>query len=220
MVEAKGLVEVITPYLQPTHFKKGDTLWLEGDTKGMLIVLKKGRVKIYRVASNGTFVTLFIMKPNDIFGFLPLIDHQPYPVSAQALDDIDAFTIDNLTFNTIIKKDPTVCISILKYLAHYLRHTFNSFIILSSRSALTRVASALMGLLEETDFTVTNKNQIIKLPVSAKEYASIIGLTPESFSRKITDLLKMGIIIKNGTNTFTIIDKGKLFEMANEEFIV
>lgn len=216
MLKEDELVKVLLPYCKPQYMPKGSVLWLEGDTKGMAVVLKKGRVKIYRMASNATAVTLFIMKQHDIFGFLPLIYNRPYPVSAEALDDIEAMVLDRTTFDTIIKKDPQVCVSLLQYIAHYLRLTFDGIARLSSRSAITRVASAIVGLLEEYGYSKHNK-PVISLPTTAKEYAQLIGLTPESFSRKLTELSKLGIIEKSGTNRLRIKDIEKLRELANQE---
>ncbi len=214
------LIKALLPFLRPQLYHKGQTLWLEGDKKGTLVLLQKGRIKVYRTASNGSTITLFIMKPHDILGFLPLIDNKPYPASAEALDDVKAMVMGNDMFNAVIQQNPDICIHLLKFLARYLRQSFEGIIRLSSRSALTRVASSLMGIVEETSLKSQANEHIITLPVAAKEYAQLIGLTPESLSRKLTELSKFGIIEKLGNNRMRIIDISKLAEYAEQEFLL
>ncbi|MGB9764197.1 MAG: Crp/Fnr family transcriptional regulator [Candidatus Saccharicenans sp.] len=209
----------LSRYFRVKHFHKGEVLWHEGDRRGWLVRLKKGRVKIYRIASNGSEVTLFIMKPNDIFGFLPLIDNEPYPVSAKALDDLEALVISHDLLSQIIKKDTTLTLALLRYLAGYLRISFDGLLRLSATSAQGRVASALLGLAAESGEIKDPEPTTIRLPISAKEFASLLGLTPESFSRKIKELTDLKIIEKLGDNKYRLINQAKLEELSEPKLI-
>ncbi|HOT47120.1 MAG TPA: Crp/Fnr family transcriptional regulator [Spirochaetota bacterium] len=202
----------LSPYFRSARYFRSETLWREGDTNGMLVSLLEGRVKIYRIAPDGKAVTLYVMRPGDVFGFLPLIDGMPYTVNAEAMDDINAMILTHEQFIEAMKEDPRAALPLLRYLSGHLRSSFDIIMRLSSRDALSRVASALAGLLEEGD--QRSNEGVIVIPVSSKEYASLLGLTPESFSRKITELADMGILERAGVNRLRIIDHKRLSSMA------
>jgi CRP-like cAMP-binding protein len=208
----RDIKSALSPYFRSARYFRSETLWREGERKGMLVSLVEGRVKIYRLTADGRVVTLYIMRPGNVFGFLPLIDGGPYPVSAEALDDVHAMIITHEQFLDALREDPRAALPLLRYLSGHLRSAFDIIVRLSSRDALVRVASALQGLLEDRDGQ--SEPGIILLPASSREYASLLGLTPESFSRKITELADMGIIVRDGVNRFRIIDIERLSSIA------
>jgi CRP/FNR family transcriptional regulator len=174
----------------------------------MLVMLIEGRVKIYRLTPDGRAITLYVMRPGNVFGFLPLIDGRPYPASAEAMEDVNALVITRAQFLEVLHDDPRVAIPFLNFLSGHLRSAFELIARLSSRDALSRVASALRGLYDEIG--KPSGESIITLPVSSREYASLLGLSPESFSRKITELVELGALARSGVNRFTVLDSEKL----------
>jgi CRP-like cAMP-binding protein len=216
MTENRGALfsaikSALSPYFRSARYFRSETLWREGDTKGMLVSLVEGRVRIYRLMPDGKAVTMYIMRRGDVFGFLPLIDGGPYPVSAEAIEDVNAMVITHAQFLEALNDDPRAALPLLRFLSGHLRTAFDLIMRLSSRDALSRVASALCGLLEEQEALARGE---IELPVSSREYAALLGLTPESFSRKITELVEMDVLERAGINRFRIIDYEKLSSIA------
>ena len=83
-----------------------------------------------------------------------------------------------------MRQDPDVAVFLLGHLAKRLRGAFDQIERLSTRGTLPRIASALFSLSVSPGSKESLK--IISLPVSSREYAALMGLTPESFSRGIT----------------------------------
>jgi CRP-like cAMP-binding protein len=215
---SREIKKSLSPYFRSARYFRSETLWHEGDTTGMLVTLLEGRVKIYRLTPDGRAITLYVMRPGNVFGFLPLIDGGPYPVSAEALEDVNALVITRAQFLDALHADPRVAVPLLEFLSGHLRSAFELIMRLSSRDALSRVASALSGLYDEMGRSAGEN--IIKLPISSKEYASLLGLTPESFSRKITELVELGILGRSGVNRFIVLDSEKLTEQAVPKIIL
>jgi len=82
--------QLLRPYLHARSFRRGSLIWREGETSGLLVAIKTGRVKIYRLLPTGRAVTLFLFGPGDLFSFLPFLDGAPYPGHAQAIEDVEA----------------------------------------------------------------------------------------------------------------------------------
>jgi CRP/FNR family transcriptional regulator len=202
--------DIFSPYFHEINFPRGEMLWHEGDSDGMMILIISGSVKIFRIMPDGNSVTFFILQSGDLFGFLPMVDGGPYPVSAETLEDLSALAITHLEFRNILKKNPSMALPVMQYLSNHLRNAFDIIARRSSKDALPLVASAFLNLYNNG----TDSNNIITLPVSSREYALLIGLTPESFSRKITELVRLNVIQRLDINTFRIIDKEKLKDIS------
>ena len=71
---ARRVAELLDDRMQRRRFRRGELLWREGDTTGMLVALQRGQVRIYRLMPRGKAVTLFLFGPGEVFGFLPFFD--------------------------------------------------------------------------------------------------------------------------------------------------
>lgn len=207
--EAARLLE---PYFQRRTFNPGALLWREGDTAGMLVSLIEGRVKIYRLLPEGHSVTNFIFGPGDVFGFMPLFDDAPYPAFAQALGAVKARIVTRARLHEAVRRDPDLALLLLKQLSRRLREAFDQVEVLSVRGVSHKVAMALTTLM--SDDRKPDGAEIIALPVSSADFANLFGLTPESFSRGVTQLVEDGIIHRLRINSFQILLPDELRQRA------
>lgn len=205
--------KTLSKFLNPRKFRKGQLLWSEGDTDGLLVFLKTGRVKIYRLLPTGKAITLYVFDANTVFGFMPFFDDAPYPAYAQALDNCEAEVISRSGLRQAIHQDPDLSIVLLKHLAKRLRDAFDTIERLQIKGTDPKIASALLALVEN-DSNSSHSHVIISLPISSHEYAQSLGLTPESFSRSITHLVEKGILKRLQRNRFQILKFEALKKVA------
>ena len=211
----RDLERRLFPYFVKMRFKAGKLLWNEGETAGRMISIISGKVKIFHPLADGKQAAIYILGPGDTFGFMPFIDGSPYPASAEVVKNIEALVMTREKLHNAMRQDPEVAIILLEHLAKRLRGAFDQIKRLSTRGVIPRTAAALLSL---SVLPGENKNlEIISLPVSSREYASLAGLTPESFSRGITKLADMGIIHRLKPNSFQIIDHERLLSESKKE---
>ncbi len=203
--EALGLLR---DHLHARHFRKGNFLWREGDTTGMLVVLRTGRVKVYRVLPEGREVTLFIFGPGDLFGFLPFLDGQAYPAHARALEDVEADVMPRATLLQVFRSEPELAVTLISFLGKRLRACFDLIRSLSMPGARARVAQALLAISPPDE--ATGAQPVIHLPVSAHEFAGAIGIVPETFSRAMTSLVQEGILERVGSGGYRVLNLEQL----------
>jgi CRP/FNR family transcriptional regulator len=199
---------VLSPYFIRTNFVPGEILWNEGESAGRMVSIITGKVKIFRPLAHGKQAPIYIFGPGDTFGFLPFIDGSPYPASAEVLEDTQARVMTREKLHVAMRQDPNVAVFLLGHLGERLREAFDQIERLSTKGVVPKIAAALVSL--SVSGRENDALKIISLPVSSREYASLVGLTPESFSRGITRLVDRGVIHRLKGNSFQILDPERL----------
>ncbi len=209
---AREIRTLLAPYAHHRTFEAGSILWREGDDSGILVALESGRVKIFRNLPTGGAVTIYLFGPGDVFGFMPFLDGQPYPASAQALDEATALIVSRTDLRAAFERDPQVALAIVKLLATRLREAFARIEQSSVPEVLPRVAAALASLLPEGQ----DESPLIaiELPVRAREFAAAIGVAPESLSRALTKLVRARVLHRLGPRKLQVLNAGALRRAA------
>ncbi len=207
----RASIEVLEPYLEPRRYHAGQVLWTEGESSGRLIVLEHGRVKIVRVQPDGRSMLLYVFSPGDLFGFLPFVDGRPYPATAIALDDLEARVMSRSTLRTAIARDPQVALTLLAALGSRLRQAFERIGDHARRSATAQVAASLLLLQPPAPNAPA---AIIEVPRPTYAFAEDLGLTPETFSRAVTQLVDAEVLHRLGAQRLQVLDQRRLEDVA------
>ncbi len=200
---AERVRTLLAPFLHRRTFAAGELLWREEDETGMLVCVESGRVKIHRVLASGDDVTLYLFGPGDTFGFMPLLDGRPYPATAQALTEVTALVMARSQLVGAFQRDPQVALTLVSLLATRLREAFDRIERSSTPEVLPRVAAALAALLPDEG---SSSLAVVDLPVRARDVAGAVGITPESFSRSVSALVKQRILHRLGPRRLQILD--------------
>jgi CRP-like cAMP-binding protein len=203
--------QLLRPHLHIRQFKRGSLLWREGEVSGLLVAIKTGRVKIYRLLPTGRAVTLFLFGPGDVFGFLPFLDGAPYPAHAQAIEDVEADVMPRSALLQALRADPELAVALIGLLGRRLRDAMDLIEGLSTPGAPSRVAAALVALLPDDP---ADGPVVLKLPVTAHEFAGAIGIVPETFSRAVKHLKDSGILAREGAGRYRVLDRSGLRQAA------
>jgi CRP-like cAMP-binding protein len=196
--------EVLGPWFREHRFSTGDLLWREGETIGLLVAIRSGHVKVYRLLPTGRTVTLFVFGPGDVFGFLPFLDGEPYPAYAQAVDEVVADVMPRADLVEAVRSHPDVAMTLFSLLGRRLREAFDRIENQSTPGVLARVASAILALVPPE--TLAGATVLVELPVSASEFAAAIGVSPETLSRSISKLAADGVLHRIGSGRLQVLD--------------
>ena len=211
---AETLRKALCPHMQERHFDAGHALWTEGDTNGMLVSIKAGHIRISRYTEEGKRVTMYIFGPGTIFGFMPLLDNGPYPATAETISEVDALVMSRQGFKDLVHRDPGLCLTLVAEISARLREALDQIELRSTQGSMSKVAAGLIAQIppEKAGDPLT----ILTLPVSFAEFASLLGLTPESFSRAITKLVDSEVLHRLGHNKFQVLDYEALASVGSD----
>jgi len=188
--------------------KKGDRLFQKGDeAQGFYFVLH-GKIKLAFISSRGTEKVVEIVRRRQSFGESVVLANKIWPYYSQALTDGRLLQVSSVAFQKVVSADRNAADLLLGRMARRLCSMFSdmeAFCLLTSRE---RVVGYLLREIEQKR-QVGASRLSVDLPDTKANTASLLNLTPETFSRVIHALEReQGISISH--RVVTVLDLAKL----------
>lgn len=189
-------LEFFFSQFKPLKIRKGQIIYRPEDEISNIYLIRKGLVRQYSISENGDEVTINFFRPNSFFPIMLILSNQPNKYFFEAQSDLDLFQAPFQKVLEFLQKEPTVLFDLTKRFAAGLNGLSQRLSGLMFENAARRVTSLLVYLSkkfgEEKDGWI-----IIQLPLTHQDIASWVNLTRETASRKIENLVKLGIISHN-----------------------
>lgn len=187
-----------------THkkYKKGESIYVEGESAEKLFVINTGKVKIFKLSEDGKEQIIRILHPGDFMGELSLFAHSPLQNNAEAIDQTTICILDSKRINGLIERLPIIALKIMKELSERLRRTESLLESIGLKDGEQRAAEILLKM--------ADNNNVVKLSISKKDLAAHISMSQETLSRKLSSFEEEGLIKQEGQRKIIILDKGAL----------
>ncbi|MFD1455874.1 Crp/Fnr family transcriptional regulator [Levilactobacillus lanxiensis] len=194
---------------RPVMAKKGGTVFSTGEVSQTLYIVNVGQVRLYHLGEDGREQVLRVLNPGDFIGEIALFTDEIHSSYAEATKDSELCTISRVSLTALIKQMPPLSMALLGALADRLKTAERQATLLAIPDALPRLA----GYLQEIS---GHQSGVIDLPMSKQDLAAYLGMTPESLSRKLRQLVKDGVIETIGRRQVKVINTDQLAEVAPE----
>ncbi len=176
--EAKLVELVVDEHLfhfgQPaTHF-----FWIKSGDVALYRPCYGGEEKIFRTMGAGDTVAETMMFINDA----------QYPLAAQALGDVIVYKIPKQSLLSLCQCTPALAMQLLESMAIAVSQSLNRIDLLTIGNAAQRLASYLL------DLYIEQRSAWFSLPVRQAVLARQLNITPETFSRQLTQFRRAGFI--------------------------
>lgn len=167
-------------------FQKENIIFYEGDEAKYFYALIEGSVKIYKTGFKNNEVVLHYFNKPTLIAEMVALENIPFPATAVSLEDETKIAlIDKEKFQELLYSDTSLSYHIIQSLTKKIKNleqTINRNLIFD---ALTKVCSLIK---ENPSFLQEQKKQ---------EIASILNMAPETLSRILSKLKKVGVLSKN-----------------------
>ena len=190
------------------HYNKGQTIFTEGDETTGLFVVVDGRIKIYKVSSEGKEQILHIFETGQSFGEVTVFTGQQLPANAQTLAKSRLLIFPRSAFVGLVKANPSLALNLLAIMSKKLRQFAVQIENLSLKEIPARLASYLIYLAEEQGC-----GDAVTLNVSKGQLASLLGTIPETLSRIFAKLSGQNLIRVEGPK-ITLLDLQGIEDLA------
>ncbi|MFH1729337.1 MAG: Crp/Fnr family transcriptional regulator [Pseudomonadota bacterium] len=182
-------LEKISSFSETKRVKNRKLLFQEGEKATAFFIVCTGKLKVFKVSSEGKEQTIHLQKQSDLIAEASIFDKEIYPASCQALEDSTLVRIPKIEFIKFLKDNPEISIKLLNAYSIRLR----KMVMLVEDLSLSDVKKRLARYFIE-NMTKEKEEYICKSGISKKEISSYLGTTPESFSRAMNQLKKEDII--------------------------
>lgn len=194
---------------------KKEIIYTPEEKNEAMFILKKGRVRIFKLSSEGKMITLAILKDRDIFGAMSLIKGGTSKAYVETLEDSYICAIKQEDFSKLIKEIPEIALGLVEKINQRLKEAEDRIEDLVFREAPGRIASVLLKLAEEFGQENGEGTQIT-LKITHQELADMVGTTRET-ATVILNELKEDKVLKIEDRYLTVIDEKTLKELAGKE---
>jgi CRP-like cAMP-binding protein len=167
---------------------KGLSLFQKGDMADGCFILVYGMIKLAVPASNGSDKIVELIRPGQCFGEAMLFLEEPYPFYAEALEPSLLLRLPKNALFKLLEQSPAIARQMMTGLSYRLLGFIRNVERHASHNAMQRVVDYLVQTAvaqESNDFRLELKKNVV---------ASLLNLTPETFSRMLHHLSELGLI--------------------------
>lgn len=197
-------IAVVSRLIFEKKFAKGETIFFEGDDADGFYLVSSGQIKVFKMNPMGKEHILHIFGPGEPVGEVPVFSKQPFPATAEALSKSTTYFFPRKDFVSLIEQNPSIALNMLAVLSRRLRQFATQIENLSLKEVPARLAGYLLYTAEEQ-----SNSEVITLPVSKGQLASLLGTIPETLSRIFARMSEEGLIQVDG-RSITILDRDRL----------
>lgn len=181
--------------------RKGEMIYLAGDYDSKLYVVNEGKIKISRISDTGKEQVIRIVETGDFIGELSLFNKKPKNDYAQALVDSSICLLEGSKVEKQMRKNPQIAFKILEEISNRLVQSENLIEDIKLYPANKRLAQSILRMAN---------NNVVILNSTKGDFASQIGMSQETLSRKLTHFEDEGLIKQVGHRKIIILNAKKL----------
>ncbi|HWA89425.1 MAG TPA: cyclic nucleotide-binding domain-containing protein [Rhizomicrobium sp.] len=174
------------------HFRRGETIFAEGDAAGHVYKVLTGTVRLCRFLPDGRRHVGEFVLAGDLMGFLECPNH---PATAEAVDDVTLVAYPRSAVERLAASDPTIRRRITSHLSSSLLEAQKHLFVLGCQRARERVASFLARLADRSD---VGQGETLDIAMSRQDIADHLGMTVETVCRMLALLKAEGTIVVLG----------------------
>ncbi len=169
-----------------TSCPAGKMFYFPNQPGEVIFILKKGRVKLYRMSAEGRKLLLRTLQAGTVFGEMVLVGPGVYDTFAEAVEDSVLCFMSRRSLEALISSNPKVAVRLLHLIGQRLRDTEERLEETVFHQVPSRVARLLLRLRSES-----GSNFIF---ASHEELAEHLGVYRETITMALNGLKREGLL--------------------------
>ncbi|MFW5488931.1 MAG: Crp/Fnr family transcriptional regulator [Desulfovibrio sp.] len=180
-----GQVEALAKAATIETIPKGGLYFSEQNSSLGFHILVSGRVKLFKMADDGKEQTIFLFGPGEPFCLCSMFSDGKLPASLAALEESRVLVISPDHFEQLSAQDPSLLLTIMRVLSYRLKQAMDMIDALSLKPVPSRLAAYFLTHVQDGR---------VHLGITQREFAKVIGVTPEALSRALKRMAEAGLI--------------------------
>jgi CRP/FNR family transcriptional regulator len=166
--------------------------YLSDEASDKIYLVKKGKVRLGKVNADGHEITLSVLGPGEIFGELSITDEQQRSHFAEATEETLVCIFPRDKFQKFLGEHPIITFKVMKLIGFRLRELETRLQDLAFKTVAQRLRSTLLHLAEKHGSSESNGQ--IRLSITQKDIAFLVGATRESVAEELGVMKRAGLV--------------------------
>jgi CRP/FNR family transcriptional regulator, cyclic AMP receptor protein len=184
----------------------GKIFYMPEESGEVLFLLKKGKVQIYRLASNGKKLVVATLGPGAIFGEMSLVGQGMHNTFAEAVDECLLCVMSRADVERLMRDKPDVAYRFFEIMGDRVSQLEARLENIAFKSIPARLADLLLNLSAEQG------NSKIK-GYTHQDFSEMLGTYRETITQTLNDFKAQGLIAI-GRKRIALLDKLRLEKLA------
>ncbi|MGP3979901.1 Crp/Fnr family transcriptional regulator [Streptomyces sp. KR80] len=182
----------------------------------VLFILKRGRIRIFRVSADGRALTTTIISPGTIFGEMALLGQRMYDNYAEALDDVTVCVMSRADVRKFLLADPRIAARITEILGRRLADLEQRLSDSVFKSVPQRIATTLTTLAGRADTPAGRLRpgaRHLQITLTHEQLAALAGTSRETTTKVLHEFAGDGLL-RLARGRITVLDLPRLNDEA------
>lgn len=177
-----------------------------------LFILKRGRIRIFRVSADGRALTTAIVNPGTIFGEMVIVGQQMHGSFAEALDEVVVCVMTKDDVQRLLLGDQRIAARISETLGRRLAELEQRLSDVVFKSVSQRIAGTLVVLAAGRRPRPLGSG--VSIHLTHEQLAALAGTSRETTTKVLGDLADQGLL-SLGRGRITLQDTDQLTHLAD-----
>jgi CRP/FNR family transcriptional regulator, nitrogen fixation regulation protein len=204
-VVMRGAADVPPSPVVRRRFAKGEALFAEGDRAEFFYKIVSGTVRTAKLLSDGRRQIEAFHLAGDVFGLESGQDHR---FTAEAVDDVVVETYRRRHSASLLQDHPQLGEQLMSSMLQSLGRAHEHMVLLGRKTAQEKIATFLLDLAERL-----HHSGRLDLPMQRTDIADHLGLTIETVSRTLSQMVRDGLIKLAAGRTIILSDRAALEQL-------
>lgn len=182
--------------LSIVNFRKNEIIHEEGDIPTHMMMLAKGKVRVYKAGVGNKPQIIRMLKPFDFFAYRAMIADQCYNTSVSAFEACTVYMVRKEAFLKVIQENNRFCYLFMVEMAKDLGQSDTRTISLAQKHIRGRLAEALIMLRQR--YGLDEDGATISMYMSREDLANLSNMTTANAIRTLSQFANEGVISLDG----------------------
>ncbi|MDJ0345382.1 Crp/Fnr family transcriptional regulator [Streptomyces sp. H10-C2] len=205
-------MDVIAAAAPMKTYTAGEILYSPHQPSETLFMLKRGRIRIFRVSADGRALTTAIVSPGTIFGEMVLLGQRMYDNFAEALDEVIVCVMSRTDVRRHLLADARIATRITEILGRRLTEIEQRLSDSVFKNVPQRIATTLTTLAAEGRPRPLSPRKP-QIALTHQQIAALAGTSRETTTKVLRDLADRGLL-RLARGRITVLDPERLKDEA------
>jgi CRP-like cAMP-binding protein len=189
--EQRGRIERAISWAE---YPSGQIFFAPEESGDRLYLLRRGRVRIYKLSPEGRTLTLLILEPSSLFGEMALAEGWVHDTFAESMTECSIGTIGRDELRRALNAYPSASLRFMNIMGRRLRALERKLADIAFKSVPQRLATVLLSLADALGEQAESATPPSVVRYTHQQLAEMIGSYRETVTKAIGEFREAGLI--------------------------